>query len=725
MGEEREQREFRRPMRGSRQAQAKAGNGKIWIIVSAVCGGVGLLVLGIVLLVNALSNKDPGYARGAEYPTTPLPVFPPGFEPGAGPGRPPELEDPGAPVPMPPARPPETPPAPPPNALPPIQPPADPPKPLPAGGGDGRLPPEVLKQVKNATVLVRVTMGDGRGASGTGFFGVDSNIILTNAHVVGMLNPGSPMPQSVELVLNSGEADEKTLPGHVLGVDRVSDLAVLRAVQTGAEALKLPKPLAVRSAADLLETQQVYVFGFPLGERLGKNITVSSSSVSSLRKDSGGALSQVQVNGGMHPGNSGGPVVDAAGNVVGVAVAGIPGTQINFAIPGDNVQAVLDGRIAAVAYGDTVRRGKETVMPVTVQLIDPLERVKKVALDTWVGDAKLPTPAPGAAAELPPGVTRKTVTLDYKAGSAKGDLLLPDAPQGKVHWIQPMVMTGGGKSIWLAPKSHEPEPAVDARPILLTVKHRPGERIIHLNSKAVYKLHGYDGEEHSFLAHIDSRLLERTHTITPQGSARIRLSVSKLELGVSIDDQGPPKSQRMEQLFQNLDALFIDLEMDPYGNVARKSNDLSQMPAGAQPLLGRLGEQMQDSLDTVAVPIPRGQIKPGQTWKATRQFPIETPDDFQRAALDMTYTYKGIQTRNGKNEAVIGFTGTLRGARREDVNVSGRARGNAFIDLTTGLVVQSRAHVDLEMNVRFLDESFKAGGQLHVYVDRSESAGQP
>ena len=74
--------------------------------------------------------------------------------------------------------------------------------------------------------------------------------------------------------------------------------------------------------------------------------TSRSASRPSARAAATGAAtwSQVQVNGGMHPGNSGGPVTDARGDVVGVSVAVIRGTQINFAIPGDFVRQVLDGR---------------------------------------------------------------------------------------------------------------------------------------------------------------------------------------------------------------------------------------------------------------------------------------------------------------------------------------------------------------------------------------------
>src|SRR6185369_15191548 len=106
----------------------------------------------------------------------------------------------------------------------------------------------------------------------------------------------------------------------ILGVDRASDLAVL---DLDSRTQGLPEPLAVRSAGGhLSELDDVWVFGFPLGENLGKEITIRPSSISSLRKNKSGQLDKIQVNGGMDPGNSGGPVVDARGHVIGVAVSG-------------------------------------------------------------------------------------------------------------------------------------------------------------------------------------------------------------------------------------------------------------------------------------------------------------------------------------------------------------------------------------------------------------------
>ena len=90
----------------------------------------------------------------------------------------------------------------------------------------------------------------------------------------------------------------------------------------------------------------MFIFGYPLGEQLGLNISVNKTTVSSLRKENG-AIAVVQVAGGMHPGNSGGPVVDKAGRVIGVSVAVIRGTVINFAIPAETTDRFVRDQVAA------------------------------------------------------------------------------------------------------------------------------------------------------------------------------------------------------------------------------------------------------------------------------------------------------------------------------------------------------------------------------------------
>ena len=124
----------------------------------------------------------------------------------------------------------------------------------------------------------------------SGFFGVEPGLLLTNAS--SMFRADSRRPLKVEVVVQSGLRDERTLLAEVLGADPGSDLAVLRV-----QGPDLPAPLTVGPAEDLLETQSVYVFGFPFGTALGKAITVNTSSVSSLRRNNTGVLQRVQVNG--------------------------------------------------------------------------------------------------------------------------------------------------------------------------------------------------------------------------------------------------------------------------------------------------------------------------------------------------------------------------------------------------------------------------------------------
>jgi len=204
---------------------------------------------------------------------------------------------------------------------------------------------EMVERVKRATVYIRCRFKNGEGGTGSGFVEKDSRLVVTNAHVIGLKEDKYKGPRAIELVFNSGEGQDKEYHygGELVAYDREHDLAILRPflIEVGSRQ-GIPDGLPVPKSPSLAYLQKLFVFGYPLGESLGTEITVSETSVSSLRKDPDtGKLRQIQVKGGMNPGNSGGPVVDVSGNVVGVAVAVIKGTDINFAIPGEVVQEFI------------------------------------------------------------------------------------------------------------------------------------------------------------------------------------------------------------------------------------------------------------------------------------------------------------------------------------------------------------------------------------------------
>jgi predicted Zn finger-like uncharacterized protein len=214
--------------------------------------------------------------------------------------------------------------------------------PAPAGGGGaGVTAADTVRRVKGSTVYIRCDMGRNRLATGSGFFAGPAGYIVTNAHVIGLGPEKIDLPRRVQVVVDSGEASERRFEARLIGVDSEEDLALL-----WINGQNLPAPLRLGRSADLVETEDVFVFGYPLGEQLGMNISVNKTTVSSLRKERGQVV-VVQVAGGMHPGNSGGPVTNAVGDVIGVSVAGIEGTLINFAIPAEITDRFVKDQVAS------------------------------------------------------------------------------------------------------------------------------------------------------------------------------------------------------------------------------------------------------------------------------------------------------------------------------------------------------------------------------------------
>lgn len=149
-----------------------------------------------------------------------------------------------------------------------------------------------------------VTVRQG-GGHGSGFFISRDGYGMTNAHVVGEAD-------AVMLRLRSGiEIEAK-----VLRRDKGRDVALFKAP------IQVLRPLAVTPEAKVARLDDVYVVGTPLD--LGLESTVTKGVVSALRKieENGRRLDYIQADAAIAPGNSGGPLLDARANVVGLAVAG-------------------------------------------------------------------------------------------------------------------------------------------------------------------------------------------------------------------------------------------------------------------------------------------------------------------------------------------------------------------------------------------------------------------
>ncbi|HEX7003353.1 MAG TPA: trypsin-like peptidase domain-containing protein [Trueperaceae bacterium] len=168
--------------------------------------------------------------------------------------------------------------------------------------------------------------------AGSGFVVDDEGRIVTNFHVI----EGA---QRIEVTFSDGT----TVPARIVGVDPINDLAVL---QVEAHGLEL-RPVELGSSEDLEVGQRAIAIGNPFGQ-FGQSLTTGV--VSALDRTLRGAEDRqitgvIQTDAAINRGNSGGPLLDSAGRVIGVntAIFSPTGTSagLGFAIPVDTVKRVL------------------------------------------------------------------------------------------------------------------------------------------------------------------------------------------------------------------------------------------------------------------------------------------------------------------------------------------------------------------------------------------------
>jgi dipeptidyl aminopeptidase/acylaminoacyl peptidase len=181
---------------------------------------------------------------------------------------------------------------------------------------------QVVTKVRGSIVQVKVDEG-----SGSGFVIDAAGLVLTNNHVVS----GSTQ---IKVVFEDGQEFTATLVGR----DMVRDLALIK-IDPGTRTL-VPLVFADRDRVDLGE--QMMVLGYPLGAR---DLSVTQGLISSLRDDDSRNTRFIQTDAAVNPGNSGGPMVNLYGEVVGVVSSKFVGLGIEgvgFAISDTVVYLVLD-----------------------------------------------------------------------------------------------------------------------------------------------------------------------------------------------------------------------------------------------------------------------------------------------------------------------------------------------------------------------------------------------
>lgn len=251
----------------------------------------------------------------------------------------------------------------------------------------------IATAVEPSVVHLDVTAGRGRSlvrrATGSGWVYDKSGHVITNAHVVG----GS---ETVTVQFYDGHVAK----GRVVGTDTVSDIAVIKVEESDN---LVP---ARRGTGERVERgDRVYAFGSPFGFKFSMSEGIVSGLGRSARTLMGqyGISNFIQTDAAVNPGNSGGPLVDIHGRVVGMNVAiatasetgGGPGESgqsagISFAIPLSTIETRVEQLIAGtpivpgflgVTYADRPRVDGQDRRGIPVESVAPGGPAAKAGLE--------------------------------------------------------------------------------------------------------------------------------------------------------------------------------------------------------------------------------------------------------------------------------------------------------------------------------------------------------
>jgi S1-C subfamily serine protease len=243
-----------------------------------------------------------------------------------------------------------------------------------------------VNRVASSVVNIRVTSGERGQGSGSGFIIARDGFILTNSHVV----QGA---RELEVTLH----DTRVYPAQLIGTDPETDLAVIRIDAPDLQHVRLADSSRIRVG------QIAVAIGSPYGFQQTVTAGIVSALGRSMRAESGRLMDDIiQTDAALNPGNSGGPLLNSAGEVIGVNTAVIlPAQGICFAIASNTAQFVA----AWLIKEQRIRRSSIGVAGQNVPLHPRVVRFHRLPSDRGVLVAEVEPGSPAAVADLRTGDT--------------------------------------------------------------------------------------------------------------------------------------------------------------------------------------------------------------------------------------------------------------------------------------------------------------------------------
>ncbi len=244
----------------------------------------------------------------------------------------------------------------------------------------------VVHRVAPSVVNIRLVSQDGRAGGGSGFIIARDGFILTNSHVV----RGA---RELEVTLHDG----RVYPARLIGTDPETDLGVIRIDAPDLQQARLANSSSIRVG------QIAVAVGSPYGFQQTVTAGIVSALGRSMRSESGRLMDGIiQTDAALNPGNSGGPLLNSAGEVIGVNTAVIlPAQGICFAIASNTAHFVAGWLIKE----GRLRRSSIGLAGQNVPLHPRVARFHKLPNDRGVLVMEIKAGGPAAIAGLRKGDT--------------------------------------------------------------------------------------------------------------------------------------------------------------------------------------------------------------------------------------------------------------------------------------------------------------------------------
>lgn len=223
--------------------------------------------------------------------------------------------------------------------------------------------PDIVTKLSPSVVGISCITGEGQ-VSGTGIVLSNEGYVVTNAHVVEgatavsvVLTDSTEKKEDTEdssrsvaeQILedqNGGSDDSNAIEAEIVGVDTQTDLAVLKVDRTDL------KPAEFGTSSNIMVGELAIVIGNPLGFDLANTVTsgiISATGRKLTIEDR--TMTLIQTDASINSGNSGGPLINAYGQVIGITSAKVSSTYgegLGFAIPIDDAKKIIED---LTAYG--------------------------------------------------------------------------------------------------------------------------------------------------------------------------------------------------------------------------------------------------------------------------------------------------------------------------------------------------------------------------------------